>query len=195
MAGRISKPESALNPEYFLISRRLGFRAWREEDLPLAMALWTDARVTGLFGGPYTGEQVRARLEREMTMQREFGMQYWPVFLIAGGQHVGVCGLRPWRVEERVPELGYHLRPEFWGQGLAVEAGQAAIEFGFARLGASAIFAGHHPENAASRKVLLKLGFRYTGDAVFPETGILEPTYRLEAGSVRDGRGKLHERI
>jgi hypothetical protein len=32
--------------------------------------------------------------------------------------------------------------------------------------------------------VLLKLGFRYTGDDVFPETGILEPTYRLEACSV-----------
>ena len=59
-----------------------------------------------------------------------------------------------------------------------------AIEYGFGRLGAKAIFAGHHPENVASRKVLLKLGFRYTGDEIFPETGILEPTYRLEACSV-----------
>jgi len=89
--------------------------------------------------------------------------------------------LRPWRIEEKIPELGYHLRPEFWRQGLAVEAGRAAIEYGFGRLGAKAIFAGHHPENVASRKVLLKLGFRYTGDETFPETGILEPTYRLEA--------------
>jgi RimJ/RimL family protein N-acetyltransferase len=174
-----------MESEYFLTSDRLGFRAWREEDLPLAIELWTDVRVTGLVGGPYTPEKVRARLEVEMAMQREFGMQYWPVFLLADGRHVGVCGLRPWQVEENVPELGYHLRPEFWGQGLAVEAGRAAIEFGFGRLGARAIFAGHHPENAASRNVLLKLGFRYSGDEVFPETGILEPTYRLEAGSVQ----------
>jgi RimJ/RimL family protein N-acetyltransferase len=173
-----------MESEYFLISERLGFRAWREEDLPLAMELWTDARVTAFFGGPYTPEMVRARLEREMGTQREFGMQYWPIFLLAGGRHAGVCGLRPWRVEDKVPELGYHLRPDFWGHGLAVEAGRAAIEFGFGRLGARAIFAGHHPENAASGKVLLKLGFRYTGDEVFPETGILEPTYRLEAGSL-----------
>ena len=173
--------------EYFLASDRLGFRAWREEDLPLAIELWTDAQVARLLsGGPYTPERVRARLEREMTTQREFEMQYWPVFLLGSGRHVGVCGLRPWLVEERIPELGYHLRPEFWGQGLAVEAGRAAIEFGFGRLGAKAIFAGHHPENAASRKVLLKLGFRYTGDEVFPETGILEPTYRLESGSLQD---------
>jgi RimJ/RimL family protein N-acetyltransferase len=175
-----------MESEYFLISDRLGFRAWREEDWPLAMELWADARVTRLLSGRYsTPEEIRARLEREMATQRQFGMQYWPVFLLAGGRHVGVCGLRPWRIEEKVPELGYHLRPQFWGQGLAVEAGRAAIEFGFGRLGARAIFAGHHPANAASQKVLLKLGFHYTGDEVFPESGMLEPTYRLEAGSVQ----------
>jgi len=173
-----------MGSEYFLASERLGFRAWREEDSPLAMELWTDAQVTELFGGPYTSAVVWARLEREMATQREFGMQYWPIFLLADGRHVGVCGLRPWRVEEKILELGYHLRPEFWRRGLAVEAGRAAIEYGFGQLGAKGVFAGHHPQNAASRKVLLKLGFRYTGDELFPETGILEPTYRLEAGSV-----------
>ena len=52
-----------------------------------------------------------------MAAQIEFGMQYWPIFLLAGGRHVGVCGLRPWRIEEKIPELGYHLRPEFWRPG------------------------------------------------------------------------------
>ena len=173
-----------MESNYFLISERLGFRHWHEEDLPLAMDLWTDAQVTGTFGGPYPPEKVLARLEREIATQRDFGMQYWPIFLLADGRHVGVCGLRPWNVEEKVPELGYHLRPEFWGQRLAIEAGKAAIEFGFRQLHARAIFAGHHPDNAASRNVLLKLGFRYTGDEVFPETGILEPTYRLKPGSL-----------
>ena len=173
-----------MGSKYFLASERLGFRAWREEDLPLARQLWTDSRVTGMFGGPYTLEKVQTRLKSEMATQREFGMQYWPIFLRGDGRHAGVCGLRPWRVEEKIPELGFHLRPQFWRQGLAEEAGRAAIEYGFGCLGAASIFAGHHPENAASRKVLLKLGFHYTGDKVFPETGILEPTYSLNAGSV-----------
>jgi RimJ/RimL family protein N-acetyltransferase len=185
MSRGIPQPEAeAMESEYFLITDRLGFRTWREEDLPLAMDLWMDTRVTALTTGPYTPEKVRRRLDREMATQREFGMQYWPLFLLADGRHVGVCGLRPWQIEENVPELGYHLKPEFWGQGIASEAGRAATEFGFTRLGVKAIFAGHPPENAVSRKVLLKLGFRYTGDAVFPETGIMEPTYRLEAASV-----------
>ncbi|HTX74574.1 MAG TPA: GNAT family N-acetyltransferase [Terracidiphilus sp.] len=162
---------------YLLKTERLGFRAWREDDLPLAMELWSDARVTGFFGGPYSPEQVRARLAREMACQRENGMQYWPIFLIEGDRHVGVCGLRPWK--PGVPELGFHLRPEFWGQGLAFEAASAVIGLGFGRLGASAIFAGHHPGNLASRKLLLKLGFRYSGEVVYPVSGMLEPTYLL----------------
>jgi RimJ/RimL family protein N-acetyltransferase len=164
---------------YFLESARLGFRTWSEDDLPLALELWTDGRVTGFFGGPYSEEQVEARLAKEMACQRESGMQYWPMFLLEDGRHVGVCGLRPWHVEERIPELGFHLRPEFWRSGLGFEAAKAVIEYGFARLGAKAIFAGHHPENLASRNLLLKLGFRYAGEEVYPASGMLEPTYLL----------------
>src|SRR3984893_14094815 len=183
--GHLAARQGAMSSVYFLASERLGFRAWSKQELPLVMEVWTDMRVTGLLGGPYTPDRICGRLEREMAAQLEFGMQYWPIFLLADGRHVGVCGLRPWRIEEKIPELGYHLRPEFWRQGLAVEAGRAAIEYGVGRLGAKAVFSGHHPENVASRKVLLKLGFRYTGGEVFPETGILEPTYRLEACSVK----------
>lgn len=163
--------------DYFPTTRRLGFRAWRGDDLVLALELWTDARVTGFFGGPYSQEQVEARLAREMADQRDHGMQYWPMFLLEDGRHVGVCGLRPWK--PGVPELGFHLRPEFWGRGLAFEAASAVIQLGFTRFGATAIFAGHHPENLASRKLLLKLGFEFAGEEVYPASGMLEPTYLL----------------
>src|SRR5277367_4400778 len=103
--GNLAARKGAMRSEYFLASERLGFRAWRKQDLPLAMELWTDVRVTGLFGGPYTPDRVCVRLEREMETQLEFGMQYWPIFLLADGRHVGVCGLQPWRIEEKIPEL------------------------------------------------------------------------------------------
>lgn len=66
-------------------------------------------------------------------------------------------------------ELGYRFLPEFWGLGLATEAGQASIEFARADLGLSRLVAMVHPENAASARVLVKLGFsiekqlRYSG--------------------------------
>ncbi len=72
---------------------RLVFRAWREDDLPLARALFGDPRVTAKVGGPFDDAYVQARLAGELAMQREHGFQYWPIFL-ADGTHVGCCGLK-----------------------------------------------------------------------------------------------------
>jgi len=101
------------------------------------------------------------------------------VFLLVNGAHVGCCGLRPYPPEPRVYELGLHLRRTYWGQGLAAEAARAVIEYAFARLDAAGLFAGHHPANDASRRVLIKLGFRYTHDEFYPPTSLNHPSYRL----------------
>jgi ribosomal-protein-alanine N-acetyltransferase len=164
--------------EYFLTSSRLGFRRWTTEDLPLAAQLWGDPSVTGLFGGPYTPEAVRARLELEMRQARKSGVQYWPVFLLENAEHVGCAGLRPCS-GPRTLELGFHLRPRFWGKGIATEAARAIVRYGFEVLDLDAIFAGHHPSNTASRNVLVKLGFARTGEEFYPPSGVVEPTYLL----------------
>jgi [ribosomal protein S5]-alanine N-acetyltransferase len=56
-------------------------------------------------------------------------------------------------------ELGYRFFPEFWGKGLATEAGRASIEFASAELGLKRLVAMVHPENLASARVVVKLGF------------------------------------
>jgi RimJ/RimL family protein N-acetyltransferase len=56
-------------------------------------------------------------------------------------------------------ELGYRFLPEYWGRGLATEAGQASIEFARSVLGLKRLVALVHPENGASARVLGKLGF------------------------------------
>jgi RimJ/RimL family protein N-acetyltransferase len=166
---------------YFLASARLGFRCWTREDLPLALALWGNPQVTRLLGGPLSPEEVQQRLAREIAQYKASGLQYWPIFLLTTGEHAGCAGLRPYRPSERIHELGFHLLPACWGQGLAEEAARAVIAYAFGTLGAKGLFAGHHPENAASRHVLEKLGFRYTHDEPYPPTGLLHPSYLLEA--------------
>ena len=164
-----------------MTTQRLGFRTWSPEDLPLAMALWGNPQVTAFLGGPFDQLRIQARLDREISCLGEHRMQYWPIFQLDGDVHVGCAGLRPYRIEDHILELGFHLRPEYWGHGLAEEAGRLAIEYGFENLGASALFAGHHPANLASRQVLSKLGFRYTHDEIYPPTGELHPSYLLLA--------------
>jgi RimJ/RimL family protein N-acetyltransferase len=165
--------------QYFLVTQRLGFRCSREDDLPLAMAVWGDADVTRYVGGPFSREQVAARLAKEIASMREHRIRYWPVFLRATHEHVGSAGMRMYDAAKNIFATGYYLRRPFWGQGFAQEAGRAVIAHAFDELGANTLFAGHHPENAVSRHVPAKLGFRYTHDQLYPPTGLQHPLYLL----------------
>jgi ribosomal-protein-alanine N-acetyltransferase len=164
---------------YFLTTDRLGFSHWSPDDWSLAQALWGDAQVTSLIGGPFTTEQVEQRLNSEIASMNAHHVQYWPIFLVESDQHAGCAGLRPYRLDQRLYELGFHLRPEHWGRGLAQEAGRAVIAYAFEKLGAEALFAGHHPANSASRRVLTKLGFQFTHEEFYPPTGLQHPSYLL----------------
>jgi [ribosomal protein S5]-alanine N-acetyltransferase len=72
------------------------------------------------------------------------------------------------------------VRPAYWKRGLAREAARAVIDFAFGRLEAESLFAGHHPSNDSSRRLLLKLGFVQTHQELYPPTGLLHPSYLLE---------------
>lgn len=158
------------------VAARLVFSRWTAADRDLAWRLWGDPRVTALFSkDPLTRAQVDERLQAAIESDRRYGVQYWR--LHHGDAFVGCGGLRPREPEKGIYELGYHLVPEAWGQGYASEAALASVAFAFGPLGATALFAGHHPENHASRKVLLKAGFVHTGDELFPPTGRMHLSY------------------
>jgi RimJ/RimL family protein N-acetyltransferase len=166
--------------DYFLRSPRLGFRCWRDTDLPLAINLWGDPTVTHYISARgYTLREVQIRLQLEIEAQRARGIQYWPIFLLATGEHVGCCGLRLREGQSDVPELGVHITSRHWRQGYAFEAASRVIEHAFADLGVRAIFAGHNPENVASQRLLMKLGFAHTHDEFYPPTGLEHPSYLL----------------
>jgi len=73
-----------------------------------------------------------------------------------GGRVIGKAG--GWRL----PEIGYILHPDHWGQGLASEALGAAIAHVFARHPVAALTADVDPRNTASLRLLERLGFRET---------------------------------
>jgi ribosomal-protein-alanine N-acetyltransferase len=146
--------------------------------------LWGDPEVTRLIGGPFSDEQVRERLAREIANFCEHGVQYWPMFLLATEEHVGCCGLRPYNRADRVLELGFHVKRAHWRQGYAQEAARAVIAYAFDSLGASTLFAGHSPANESSRHLLAKLGFRYARDEFYAPTGLYHPSYLLRAADL-----------
>ena len=167
--------------EYFLTTERLAFSRWQRGDGKLARLLWGDPQVTRLIcaTGVFSPREIEARLEAEIDRDARFRVQYWPVFCRRTGDLAGCCGLRPYGSEEGVFELGVHLRPPYWRQGLASEGCRAVIGHAFGALGASFLVAGHNPANEASRALLARLGFVRTHDEFYPPTGLMHPTYRL----------------
>ncbi len=170
--------------DYFLKTKRLAFRKWSEDDLELAIGLWGDAEVTKLFDtrGPFSRERVRERLLQEITTEKEHEVQYWPIFLLESEDHIGVSGLRPYDIENNIFEIGFHIRADKWGKGYAAESARGVIKYAFGDLGINGLFAGHHPENEASRHILGKLGFRYTHDEYYSRTGLMHLSYLLTFG-------------
>ena len=167
--------------DFFLHSTRLGFRHWTPGDLPLAQSLWGNPEVSRFIHakGVFSPEEVSARLEREMDTQRRSGIQYWPTFLLSSGAFVGCCGLRPYEQRPKTLELGVHLLPNFWRQGLAQEAALRVISYAFDVLKTEALFAGHNPGNTVSKVLLTRLGFDYTHDEFYAPTGLQHPSYLL----------------
>jgi RimJ/RimL family protein N-acetyltransferase len=173
---------------YFIQTSRLGFRHWRHDDLPLALGLWGDIKVTRTIDarGRLSTAKVQARLEQEIASQRQHGLQYWPIFHLESGEHIGCCGLRPYELPDQIYEIGFHIRSTHWRRGYAHEAATAVMAYAFDKLHVAGLFAGHNPQNQASRLLLEKLGFRYTHDEYYPATGLEHPSYLMTAAEFAD---------
>lgn len=81
----------------------------------------------------------------------------------ASAEPVGAVALTVDSRRHRRGELGYLLRRDRWGHGLATEAAALVVAFGFADLGLHRIWAVCDPDNAASGRVLTKLGMSREG--------------------------------
>ena len=74
---------------------------------------------------------------------------------------IGMVGI-DWR-EPEMPELGYWLGVEYWGQGFATEAARAVIDLTFEEFDAEQLISGARVANPASRNILEKCGFQWSG--------------------------------
>ena len=142
-----------------LETERLVLRAPRLEDAKAVAQLANDRRIaenTARIPHPYSladAEKFIASVNRDDDEM---------AFLITREKAVlGAVGIS---VSEREPpEVGYWLGVPFWGHGYATEAVRAVIDHAFADLDFEVLGAGARVTNPASRRVLEKCGFQWTG--------------------------------
>jgi RimJ/RimL family protein N-acetyltransferase len=145
-----------------LETERLLLRAPRLEDAQAVAALINDRRIaenTARIPYPYSVADAQAFIARANRGGGE------ACFLIeAGGEIIGGCGIDLARRPD--PEIGYWIGPPYWGRGYATEAARALIDHAFEELGCERLAGRARVSNPASRRVLEKCGFQWTGVAL-----------------------------
>lgn len=151
---------------------RLLFRDHEPEDLEAYCAMEADPVFRHYCGGTvHPREEVERNFRQVVLAPKPGRLRLWATEFKPEGRYIGRCGIYRHLGEDGVAipgegVLAYYLARDYWGQGLATEAGRAFIEYGFGELGLSRIVAGANVTNLASNRVLQKLGFVwiYTGE-------------------------------
>ena len=85
----------------------------------------------------------------------------WAVVLDSEDKMVGTCGFTRFDYNNNSGEIGYVINPAYWGRGIAVEAVNAVMEFGFESLRLNRIEAKFIEGNSASMRVMEKAGMQF----------------------------------
>jgi [ribosomal protein S5]-alanine N-acetyltransferase len=142
-----------------LTTTRLTLRPFSGADVPALLQLLNTGGVLRYFPNPAPANEARVDrlIAHHLNEWAERGLGWWALERRAQAGLIGCAGLE-FLPETNETEVAYLLGRDHWGQGLATEAGGAALQFGFETLHLETIIGLVHPQNRASIHVLEKLG-------------------------------------
>jgi RimJ/RimL family protein N-acetyltransferase len=141
---------------------RLCLRAPVEQDSEAIAAIagdWEIARRLARVPHPYTAADLRFFFDQVVRTEPT-----WAIIWRQTDKLIGMVGLSP-ASDDRSAELGYYVSRDYWGQGVATEAGQAIVRVAFETFGYHKLTSGYFADNPASGRVLAKLGFTVVGNS------------------------------
>ena len=171
-------------------TERLLLRGWTAADREEFVRHLNTPAVMRWLGGVQDEAEYTASFQRIGEYQRDFGHTLWIVERKVDSALLGFCGLKrvnsPGAPNPGDFEVGWRLREDAWGQGLAKEAAVASLDLAFGRFDAPHVVALTVAGNEASQGLMRRLGMtrRSDLDYVDPRFGAeLNPTivYRIEA--------------
>jgi len=160
----------------YLETERLWLREFMEGDARLLWELDSDPAVRQYLDMPEapTPEQAAEVLARFIGWHARDGgrLGYWAAIEKSTGAFIGWFHFRPARDIPEETEVGYRLQRASWRKGYATEGAGALLRKGFTELGVTRVVARTLVENAASRRVMEKIGLaevdRYLYDNRLP---------------------------
>jgi RimJ/RimL family protein N-acetyltransferase len=159
----VTKPE--LQNVAVLETERLILRKLSPDDAPFIFELVNQPSFLRYIGDKNVRnhqDAIRYLETGPIASYKQLGFGLWLVTLKESGAAVGMCGLLK-RESLKDVDIGFAFLPEYWSQGLAFESASAVVNHGRETWGLQRIVAITSPDNDASIRLLLKLGFKFVG--------------------------------
>jgi ribosomal-protein-alanine N-acetyltransferase len=139
-----------------MVSSRCFLESIQTGDLPLVALLFSEPKVRSFLGGPLSVDMAQQRAT-ELAHESE---QAWAVRPTSGPSSLlGVVTLDRHHDLEDI-EVSYLFLPEHWGHGYATDGVRQALTYAFGTMGLRRVVAETQTANAASIRLLERLGFR-----------------------------------
>ncbi|MCK4449041.1 MAG: GNAT family N-acetyltransferase [Anaerolineae bacterium] len=172
-----------------ITTSHLILRAFTEADIEPLHRILGDRDVLRYFPNPNlpSRDKVEKMISSRLKHWEEHGYGWWAVEPRSKRELIGWSGLQFLPETEEV-EVAYLLGKAYWGKGLATEAAQACLQYGFENVEVESIVAIVHPENLASQRVIEKLGMLFVDQAHY--FGMDCYRYSIERSSFDSDRRK-----
>jgi ribosomal-protein-alanine N-acetyltransferase len=141
---------------------RLTLRGFGLDDLNRLAEILGDPQVMRYMPGdePWPREWAERELRNLIEHWGRHGYGRWAVVDREDDRMIGWCGLG-FLPELNETEVAYLLDKDYWNRGYATEAARISLKYAFEEAGLDRIIALAFPENAASIRVMEKIGMRY----------------------------------
>jgi len=175
------------NMKTLIETPRLIMREFTLDDLDAVFEFSSDYEVSKLTGDPCVESKEEAeKIIKDIWLAEyeKYGYARYALVHKEDNKVIGFCGLKyipagELGENEGAPDIGYRMLEKYWGQGLGFEAANAAMEYGRSTLGLTNIFGDAVVENAASNKILERIGLKFEGQ--YKHDGWLVNRYKQQA--------------
>jgi ribosomal-protein-alanine N-acetyltransferase len=160
----VTLEESFKHPPTFVTDRLL-IRPIEDDDAGAIFEFKSDPDVTVPYGQePKSLEETQRWVKNRINGYRKHESVYWVITLKPESKVIGSCCFWNFDLDFSCAELGYELHREHQGKGIMTEAITPVLAYGFKEMGFHRIEACPYSNNEPSRKLLIKLGFKYEGN-------------------------------
>ncbi len=141
-----------------LHTTRLIIRSFNEEDIPDYAKIVADPEVARFLGdgSPHSLSQATEYIVDVINREQKNGISRYAVQTKEDSQLIGFCG---YKEIDDYTDLGWRYAQRAWGKGYGTEAALAVLDYGINQLELTNILAKSYLENAASLRIIEKLGF------------------------------------